>query len=191
MLNYFIFFKNTQYLYIKKRNMNVIIIVSVDNNWGIGNKGNLLYRLHEDMINFRNETLGNIVIMGRKTYESIGKPLKNRINIVISRNQSLKSNNENLIYVYDLNDALQISEKIAKDRGIEKIFIIGGESIYSQALSKGIVDKIYLTRVKKETNNVDTFFPKLDYYNEWEIYDIVTKRERNIDYDICKIRKKS
>lgn len=171
--------------------MNVIIIVSVDNNWGIGNKGNLLYRLHEDMINFRNETLGNIVIMGRKTYESIGKPLKNRINIVISRNQSLKSDNENLIYSYDLNDAIKISDIIAKKRGIEKIFIIGGGSIYSQALNNGIVDEIYLTRIKKETSNVDTFFPKLDYYNEWEIYDIVTKKERNIDYDICKIRKKS
>lgn len=179
------------YLYIKKCNMSIIIIVSVDNNWGIGNKGSLLYRLHEDMINFRNETLGNIVIMGRKTYESIGKPLKDRVNIVITRNQDLKSNKENLVYVYDLNDALQISEKIAKDRGIEKIFIIGGESIYSQALSKGIVDEIYLTRVKKEASNVDTFFPKLDYYNEWEIYDIIEKREKNIDYDICKIRKKS
>ena len=129
--------------------METIIIVAVSENDAIGKDNKLLFHLKEDMQNFKRLTTSNVVIMGRKTYESIGKPLKDRINIVISRSDN--KDEGNLIWVHSLEEAMKKAKEYEKD-----IYIIGGGSIYKEALEKDIVDKIYLTRIKKRVNDADT-----------------------------------
>lgn len=162
----------------------VNIIVSVTENDAIGKDNELLFRLKEDLKNFKRLTSENVIIMGRKTYESIGKPLKNRINIVISRNDN--KDEENLIWTHSLEEALKKAKEYEKD-----IFIIGGGSVYKEALEKDVIDKIYLTRIKKRVNDADTFFPRLDYFNKWIVYHVESYNEGMLGYDICEIRKRT
>ena len=162
----------------------VNIIVAVTENDAIGKDNELLFRLKEDLKNFKQLTSENVIIMGRKTYESIGKPLKNRINIVISRNDN--KDEENLIWTHSLEEALKKAKEYEKD-----IFIIGGGSVYKEALEKDVIDKIYLTRIKKRVNDADTFFPRLDYFNKWIVYHVESYNEGMLGYDICEIRKRT
>ena len=164
--------------------METIIIVAVSENDAIGKDNKLLFHLKEDMQNFKRLTTSNVVIMGRKTYESIGKPLKDRINIVISRSDN--KDEENLIWVHSLEEAMKKAKEYEKD-----IYIIGGGSIYKEALEKDIVDKIYLTRIKKRVNDADTFFPRLDYYDKWIVYYVESYNEGLLGYDVCEIRKRT
>lgn len=167
------------------RRNSIYIIVAVSENNAIGKDNELLFRLKEDMANFKRLTYGNTVVMGRKTFDSIGRPLSDRNNIVITRCDSISDTN-NLIYTDSLEKALfEIGSKFGND-----IYIIGGGSIYKEALQKDYVDVIYLTRVAKNVADADTFFPKLDYYKKWYISDIEGYKEGNISYDICKIVKK-
>lgn len=164
--------------------METIIIVAVSENDAIGKDNKLLFHLKEDMQNFKRLTTSNVVIMGRKTYESIGKPLKDRINIVISRSDN--KDEGNLIWVRSLEEAMKKAKEYEKD-----IYIIGGGSIYKEALEKDIVDKIYLTRIKKRVNDADTFFPRLDYYDKWIVYYVESYNEGLLGYDVCEIRKRT
>lgn len=164
--------------------METIIIVAVSENDAIGKDNKLLFHLKEDMQNFKRLTTSNVVIMGRKTYESIGKPLKDRINIVISRSDN--KDEENLIWVHSLEEAMKKAKEYEKD-----IYIIGGGSIYKEALEKDIVDKIYLTRINKRINDADTFFPRLDYYDKWIVYYVESYNEGLLGYDVCEIRKRT
>lgn len=164
--------------------METIIIVAVSENDAIGKDNKLLFHLKEDMQNFKRLTTNNIVVMGRKTYESIGKPLKDRINIVISRSDN--KDEENLIWVHSLEEAIKKAKEYEKD-----IYIIGGGSIYKEALKKDIVDKIYLTRINKRVNDADTFFPRLDYNKKWIVYHVEGHNEGLLGYDICEIRKRT
>lgn len=164
--------------------METIIIVAVSENDAIGKDNKLLFHLKEDMQNFKRLTTSNVVIMGRKTYESIGKPLKDRINIVISRSDN--KDEENLIWVHSLEEAMKKAKEYEKD-----IYIIGGGSIYKEALKKDIVDKIYLTRINKRVNDADTFFPRLDYSEKWIVYHVEGHNEGLLGYDICEIRKRT
>lgn len=164
--------------------MKTIIIVAVSENDAIGKDNKLLFHLKEDIQNFKRLTTSNVVIMGRKTYESIGKPLKDRINIVISRSDN--KDEENLIWVHSLEEAMKKAKEYEKDT-----YIIGGGSIYKEALEKDIVDKIYLTRIKKRVNDADTFFPRLDYYDKWIVYHVENYKEGLFGYDICEIRKRT
>ena len=161
--------------------METIIIVAVSENDAIGKDNKLLFHLKEDMQNFKRLTTSNVVIMGRKTYESIGKPLKDRINIVVSRSDN--KDEVNLIWVHSLEEAMKKAKEYEKD-----IYIIGGGSIYKEAL---IVDKIYLTRIKKRVNDADTFFPRLDYYDKWIVYYVESYNEGLLGYDVCEIRKRT
>lgn len=161
------------------------IIVAVTENDAIGKDNRLLFKLKEDMANFKKLTTNQVVIMGRKTYESIGKPLSNRQNIVISRTKHEDS--ENLIWATSLEEAIgKFKDEyfFSSSQRIE-IFIIGGASIYKEALDKGLVDAVCLTRIKKKVDDADTFFPKLDYFNEWSVYSVDSYKEGNIEYDIC------
>lgn len=164
--------------------METIIIVAVSENDAIGKDNKLLFHLKEDMQNFKRLTTSNVVIMGRKTYESIGKPLKDRINIVISRSDN--KDEENLIWVHSLEEAMKKAKEYEKD-----IYIIGGGSIYKEALEKDIVDKIYLTRINKRINDADTFFPRLDYYDKWIVYYVESYNEGLLVSDVCEIRKRT
>ncbi len=158
------------------------IIVAASKNHVIGKDNKLLWHLPNDLKYFKAVTSGHPVIMGRKTFESIGKPLPNRLNIIISRNQYEPQ--ENLIYTTSLQEAITIAK--AKD---EEIFIIGGGEIYRQALP--LADKIHFTLVDTVIEG-DTFFPELSE-NDWqtESSDFNPKDEKHaFDYTFLIYRKK-
>ena len=134
----------------------VSIIVAMSKNRVIGVKNSLPWHISEDLKRFKRLTTGYPIIMGRKTFESIGKPLPERRNIVISRNQNLKL--QDVEVVKSIEDALKIcsSENL--------IYIIGGEQIYNLAMP--YANNIHLTEVNKEVEG-DAFFPEFDK-NEWK-----------------------
>ena len=130
----------------------ISIIVAVAKNGVIGDKNSLLWHLREDMIHFRTTTSGHPVVMGRKTYDSIGRPLPKRTNVVITRDTNLAI--EGCTVVHSLEEAVAMFDKS------EEVFIIGGAQIYAQALA--VADRIYLTVIDKEYEG-DTSFPEIDY----------------------------
>lgn len=130
------------------------IIAAVAENGIIGDNNSLLWHIREDMLRFRRITSGHPVIMGRKTFESIGSPLPNRTNVVVSR-QDIEI--EGCTVVHSLDEA------IASFPREEELFVIGGAQIYAQALP--LADKIYLTVVHRDYEG-DTSFPQLDG-NDW------------------------
>lgn len=163
----------------------VKIIVAVTENDAIGKNGNLLFRLKDDLKNFKNLTTNNVVIMGRKTFESIGKPLPNRLNVIISKTMKKETFNPNLIIVDSLENAIEKCKFLNKT-----LYIVGGGQIYKEAIEKDIVDEIILTRIKKRVDDADTFFPKIDYYGKWTIKDVKSYEEDyNLKYDIATIVK--
>lgn len=149
-----------------------IIVAAAENNV-IGKKNTLLWKLSDDFKHFRETTIGYPIIMGRKTYESIGRVLPGRLNIVISKNQGLTI--DNAIVVHSLEQAI----KAAKDSGANQAFIIGGGSIYKQALD--MVDKIYLTLVHKKLKG-DTFF-NYDKKKWKEVSKTSNKADQKNQYD--------
>ena len=133
------------------------IIAAITDNNALGKDNKLLFRLKKDMAHFKNITTDNVVIMGRKTYESIGKTLPNRVNIVLSRN--MKSNED--FYTFDsIEKAIEWSKENYPQK---EIFIIGGASVYDKALKDDIVDKLYMTKIKQTVEDADAFFPEIDY----------------------------
>lgn len=153
----------------------IAAIVAVDKNFGIGYQGQLLEHIPEDIKFFKNKTSYSIVIMGRKTYDSLHKkPLPNRLNIVISNKYSGCA--EGIIFMTYEECKLRI-----ESGQIQNAFIIGGESIYKQFLS--YCDIIYLTYLDIYHINVDTFFPNIDKLNEWKcIYQSDIKTYNKIPY---------
>ena len=133
------------------------IIVAIDQQNGIGKDNQLLWHLPNDLKFFKKVTSGNTIIMGRKTYESIGKPLPNRRNIVISRNQDLQIEG---VEVFD-----NITSAINACKNEEEVFIIGGGEIYKQALP--FTSRIYLTKVEANCD-AEIFFPEINAA-EWKI----------------------
>ncbi len=133
----------------------VSAIAAIGKNRELGKDGKLIWRIPEDMRYFKKITNNHPVIMGRKTYESIGKPLPNRVNIIITRNTDYRA--DGCIVVQTIEDAVNQ----AKKHDSEEIFIIGGGEIYNQSI--GLTDKLYLTIVNEKAK-ADTYFP--DYLSE-------------------------
>ena len=134
----------------------ISIIVAIAKNGVIGDKNTLLWHLREDMVHFRTTTSGHPVIMGRKTYDSIGRPLPKRTNVVITRDTNLSI--EGCIIAHSLSEAVEMFSTE------EEIFIIGGAQIYAQALE--IADRLYLTVIDHEYQG-DSSFPEINY-NDWQ-----------------------
>ena len=134
--------------------MTVSIIVAIGENNAIGKDNQLLWHLPADLRHFKNKTSGHTIIMGRKTFDSVGKPLPNRRNIVVTR-QDIKI--EGCEVVKSIDDALALC------RDEEEVFIGGGAEIYKLAMPK--TDRIYLTIVHQEFD-ADTFFPEIDF-SQW------------------------
>mgnify|MGYP006302670643 CR=1 FL=1 len=132
-----------------------MIVAAAENN-AIGKDNKLLWHLPDDLKHFKQTTKGHHVIAGRKTFESQGRPLPNRTNIVITRNTNY--NAEGIIVVHSLEEALNA---VQND---DEPFIIGGENIYKTAMPKA--DRIYMTRVHASFE-ADTFFPDLNA-EEWK-----------------------
>ena len=135
--------------------MIVTIVVAIGENNAIGKNNELLWYLPKDLRHFKTITKGHTVIMGRKTFESVGKPLPNRRNIIITRNTDLAI--EGTEVVHTLQEALELCKQD------EEVFIIGGAEIYKMAMQH--TDKIYLT-VVHENFEADAFFPEIDH-NLW------------------------
>ena len=140
----------------------IAVIVAMDEHNAIGKSKGMLWRLPDDFKHFKRTTLGHPVIMGRKTFESLGGALKGRLNIVITRQQDYHP--EGATVVSNLDEAI----RIARADESEEIFIGGGGEIYRQAMA--LVDKLYLTIVHHTFDDADTFFPEIDYENWKETY---------------------
>lgn len=138
-------------------------IVAVDQKNGIGKNNGLLLSIPEDMKHFRETTKGKIMIMGRKTFDSLGKPLPGRYHIVITR-QILKSIHPMVTYVSSLDEAYKKAESIISEWP-EEVFVVGGAEIYKQSLSR--TDRIYLSKIEK-TFDADTFYPEVNW-NEFKL----------------------
>ncbi len=142
--------------------MNISIISAVANNRVIG-KGNILpWKLPSDLKYFKEKTVGHAVIMGKNTYESIGRPLPDRINIIICRPEENFADSR-VVVTHSINEAL---EK-AKELGDNEVFIIGGASIYAQSID--LADTLYISEVQAEIDG-DKFFPVIGSY-EWKEVD--------------------
>ena len=138
------------------------IIVAVDENWAIGYRGDLLVRIPADHKMFRNETIGKVVVLGRKTMDTFpgGLPLAGRTNIVLTRNPE-----------YQVKDAIvvhSVEELLAelKNYDTKDVYVIGGDSVYSQLLP--YCDTAHVTKIDR-SYEADTYFPNLDASGEWEI----------------------
>lgn len=123
----------------------------------LGKENKLLWHLPEDLKYFKTLTTGHAVIMGRKTYESIGKPLPNRTNIVVTRTATYKA--EGCKVVTSLEDALKYARALT-NTGAGEVFVIGGADIYTQALP--LADRLYLTLVDDLGEGADVFFPEYE-----------------------------
>ena len=139
--------------------MIISLIVAMDEKRGIGKAGKLPWRLSSDLKRFRELTMGHHLIVGRKTFESIGKPLPGRQTIVVTRHPSFKP--EGCLVTGSIDDALTL----AQERGEPEVFVIGGAEIYDQTVY--LADRLYLTQVHAEVD-ADVFFPeiRLDLWTE-------------------------
>jgi dihydrofolate reductase len=164
--------------------MNIAIIVAMDANRGIGKNNDLMWHLPADMKFFKDKTTDNIVVMGRKNYESIPekyRPLPNRENVILTRNKDFKA--EGCIVLHSIEEVLKHYEN-EEDR---TMFIIGGGEIYKEALKKDIVDEMYITKVNK-SYDADTFFPEINL-REWRRSKIATvpkDAKHEAEFDIWK-----
>ena len=136
------------------------VIVAKASNNVIGAKNELIWHLPNDLKHFKNLTSGHPIIMGRKTFESLGRPLPNRTNIVITRDKNWQG--ENVEKEFSLEKAIESAKKINED-----IYIIGGGNIYKQAME--FADVLYITEVHHEFEG-DTYFPEIDE-EVWEEVD--------------------
>lgn len=137
------------------------LIASADENWGIGSNGQLLVRIPDDMRFFREITAGKTIVMGRKTLESFpGGILKDRVNIVLTRDRNYKA--PGAVLVHSLEELHRELERYRR----EDIYVIGGESVYRQLLDE--CDTAYITKIDF-AYQADTYFPDLDKKEEWEL----------------------
>ena len=149
--------------------MKIAAIAAMSQNRVIGSENQIPWYLQEDFRFFKRTTLNHHIIMGRKTFQSIGKPLPKRTNIVVTRNPFFIASG--VITANSLENALSI----AAENGETEAFIIGGGTIYEQSLP--FLDKIYLTEVETEISG-DTFFPKLDF-DEWQSSEVMSHPKDN------------
>lgn len=141
------------------------IIANVDKNWAIGFKNKLLVSIPADMRFFRETTSKKVVVMGRKTLESFpnGRPLKNRVNIVMTSNPSFSVEGATIVHT------IKELQEVLKQYDTKDVFVIGGESIYRQLLP--FCDTAYITRTD-HTFQADTYFPDLDKLEDWKLTEV-------------------
>jgi dihydrofolate reductase len=157
--------------------MKIALIVAASQNHVIGLDNQLPWHLPEDLQYFKAVTMGKPILMGRKTYDSIGRPLPGRVNIVLTRDASWTA--EGVEVVNDLDSAISASEKACAASGAEELMIIGGEQIYRKFLP--VANKLYLTKVEAEIEG-DAYFPAIDS-NQWrQVAEKIPKKAGNYSY---------
>lgn len=159
--------------------MKIILIACIDENNGLGFRNQLLYKIKEDIEFFKSNTINSTILMGKKTYESIGNtPLPKRTNIVLSTDIEFhftctKSNYNNLAVYDNINDAIEYARVLNKN-----LYIIGGQKIYEVFIN--IADEIKLCKIYANDKESDTFFPEIDTFI-WELKEETTK-QYHLDY---------
>lgn len=162
----------------------ITIIAAIAKNNALGKNNELIWHLPADLKRFKQITSGHYIVMGRNTFESIGKPLPNRTTVIITRNKNYYK--DGCFIAHSLEEAIEL----AKDE--ENIFIIGGAQIYKEALEKDIADVLELTLVHEEFD-ADAFFPTIDesIWEEVKKEDFVADEKNNHDYSFITYKKKS
>lgn len=153
----------------------VTIVVAIGKNNGIGSDNQMLWHLPKDLKHFKDITSGHPIIMGRKTYESIGKALPNRTNIVISGRKNWYE--EGILIVGSIKEAVKFAKKID-----EEVFIIGGGNIYKQTMD--IADRLEVTLVDADLD-ADTFFPTIDEKVWKKTNEVCHEKDEKNAYDFC------
>jgi dihydrofolate reductase len=160
--------------------LRIIIIVAVATNGVIGRaNGEMPWHVKEDFQHFKKTTMNFPIIMGRKSFESLGKPLKGRENIVVTRNANLNYNFDDVTIVHSLNEAIGHCKLLNK----EKIFITGGGEIYKQSIS--VADEMIISHMKFEAEG-EVKFPDIDM-NEWYI----ESKDNRDQFEIVTYKRKS
>jgi len=157
----------------------ISIVAIIGKNRELGKNNQLIWNIPEDMQRFRKITYGHPVIMGRKTYESIGKKLKGRNNIIITKNDDFQASG--CMVVYSLDKAIEYAQQMDQ----QEIFVIGGQQIYEQSLPRA--DKLYLT-VVEETAEADSYFPEYPEFTNI-IYKKEIETENGIKYKFLELTK--
>ncbi len=140
--------------------MIISAIVAVSNNGVIGIDNDLPWHMPADLKFFKETTLGHHVLMGRKSFDSIGRPLPGRTNIILTRNKDF--HHSGVITVRSIVDGILV----AQNDGIEELFILGGANVYEQTM--GLWNKLYLTRIDTSIDKGTAFFPDVDY-GQWNL----------------------
>lgn len=167
--------------------MRISLIVALSENHVIGRNNKLPWYLPNDLKYFKQVTMGLPIVMGRKTYESIGKPLPGRTNIVVTRNESWSM--DGVKVVHSLEQAFELAASIAEIDGRDEVMIIGGDQIYQSALT--LVDRIYLTEVHAEVEG-DAYFPEFDR-DQWNVIgceDFAAEAPNPYDYSFVVLDRK-
>ena len=146
--------------------MSIKLICAISKNNVIGKENNLPWNIGDDLKRFKELTSNNIIVMGRKTYESIGRPLPNRRNIVLSNNTDLKIENVEIV-----NSSQKVLDLYNKNIGEEDLYVIGGAYIYALFLDN--CEYLNITFIDKEFEG-DAYFPKINW-QEWELINEVKK----------------
>lgn len=160
------------------------LIVNVDKNWAIGHKGKLLVSIPEDMKFFRTETTGKVVVLGRKTLETFpaGQPLKNRTNIVLTRNRNFQA--KGAVVCHSVEEVLTELAKYPS----QDVYIVGGDSIYQQFLP--YCDVAHVTRME-HAFEADAWFPNLETDPAWELTgQSEEKTYFNLEFTFCRYERK-
>ncbi|MEF9985783.1 MAG: dihydrofolate reductase [Bacteroidales bacterium] len=157
------------------------LIVAVAKNNAIGRKNELLWHISQDLKYFKATTTGHPVIMGRKTYESVGRPLPGRRNIVVTRGSEVTGAIKNK-EVTTLETINSLDRVIDIARGKEEFFVMGGGQLYKQTFAKA--DRLYVTKIYAEATDADTFFPEIKE-EEWRVInssEIHTDEENGVNF---------
>jgi dihydrofolate reductase len=146
----------------------IIIIAATAENNALGKNNDLIWHLPADLKRFKKVTSGYPIIMGRNTFESIGKPLPNRTTVIVTRNKNYSQ--DGCLVANSLEDAIDLV------KSSEKLFIIGGAQIYKEAMDKQLADQLDITLVH-DTFEADVYFPEIDT----TIWDEVSRENKNAD----------
>lgn len=160
------------------------LIVAVDKNWGIGRGGKMLVTIPSDQRFFRDETLGKVVVMGRRTYEALptGQPLVNRTNIILTKDRNYKA--KGAVLVHSKEELLELLSNYKS----EDIYIIGGQTIYEQMID--YCDVAHVTKIDF-AYEADTYHPNLDKSEDWEVTaESEEQTYYNLEYTFVKYERK-
>ncbi len=167
--------------------MIIAIVVAVSENGVIGRAGGLPWRLSSDLKLFKKITMGKPIVMGRKTFQSIGRALPGRTNIVVTRDRTFEA--DNVVVAGDLETALEMARDVAGRTGADEVCVVGGGEIYMQALP--VTDRIYRTQIHMSVEG-DTRFPDLgeDDWREVERTFFPASENDNADFTLAVLERR-